>query len=134
MIACIGSNPPRRNVKSGNGSLPTSLTVIMTSNELIDWLVRGGGSVHRHVEFDSTADGGRGIFASARLPAGTELISVPHALCLHVPRPPPDGQASCEDTTDAAADEVRQPAGHSYARLFLLHASACHSLSLCCTL
>ena len=78
----------------------------MAHKELIEWLVRVGGSVHRHVRFQTAADGERGIFAGESLPVGTELISVPHALCLHVPQLPAADQVASDDIKDTAADEV----------------------------
>ncbi len=79
----------------------------MAHTELIEWLVKGGGTVHRHVKFQTAADGERGIFAGEPLPAGTELISVPHALCLHVPQPSPDTSAPVDGTSDTTAEQVR---------------------------
>ena len=53
--------------------------------ELISWLTRNGGKCHPSVDpFRQLPGGERGIFATAGLPAGTQLLSVPTALCLHV--------------------------------------------------
>lgn len=52
---------------------------------LISWLTRNGGKCHSSVDpFRQLPGGERGIFATAGLPAGTQLLSVPTVLCLHV--------------------------------------------------
>ena len=78
----------------------------MVSQQLIDWLVSGGGSIHPDIRFQSTDSGDRGIFAAAPLPARAELISVPHALCMHVPRPTPAASVGADDIADAASHQV----------------------------
>ena len=79
----------------------------MASQQLLGWLVSGGGSVHPDITFRSTDSGERGIFAAAPLPARTELISVPHALCMHVPRPTPGAPDHAANTAADAAHQVR---------------------------
>lgn len=82
--------------------------------KLISWLTSAGGTICESVDpFRQMAAGERGIFATAAVAAGADLISVPAGLCLQVPQSSADAARLAADPAHPISDAALWLSGNA---------------------